>query len=202
MSVEMLKIKCGILDADIKAAQADIMVHMPSTAAYFKPACKEAAEGGVAIIAPGRASKENKPFRAQFDAASEAWRKQESHQWASETSGRFRSIIIGRLRRPSFNLLFSPGLAAGKCALRAFCFGRSTRSYACNTASGGLMTGCAIRFRYGGLMMVCAIRFRYCGLIMGYIRRLFNLIPKTLYLIFKFQRIISSGYLARHPVNI
>ena len=98
--------------------------------------------------------------------------------------------------------LFSPGLAAGKCALRAFCFGRSTRSYACNTASGGLMTGCAIRFRYGGLMMVCAIRFRYCGLIMGYIRRLFNLIPKTLYLIFKFQRIISSGYLARHPVNI
>ena len=56
-----------------------------------------------ARIAPGRASKENKPFRAQFDAASEAWRKQESHQWASETSGRFRSIIIGRLRRPSVN---------------------------------------------------------------------------------------------------
>ena len=162
----MLKIRRIVLETDIKAA-----------------------EGGVALIAPGRASKKNKPFRAQFDAASEAWRKQESHQWASETSGRFRSIIIGRLRRPSFNLLFSPGLAAGKCALRAFCFGRSTRSYACNTASGGLMTG-------------CAIRFRYCGLIMGYIRRLFNLIPKTLYLIFKFQRIISSGYLARHPVNI
>ena len=117
MSVEMLKIRRIVLETDIKAA-----------------------EGGVALIAPGRASKKNKPFRAQFDAASEAWRKQESHQWASETSGRFRSIIIGRLRRPSFNLLFSPGLAAGKCALRAFCFGHSTRSYFCNTASGGFLT--------------------------------------------------------------
>ena len=89
MSVEMLKIKCGILDADIKAAQADIMVHMPSTAAYFKPACKEAAEGGVAIIAPGRASKENKPFRAQFDAAREAWRENRR-----PTNGRRRRPII------------------------------------------------------------------------------------------------------------
>ena len=39
-----------------------------------------------------------------------------------------------------FNPLFSPGLAAGKCALRAFCFGHSTRSYFCNTASGGFLT--------------------------------------------------------------
>ena len=63
LSVEMLKVKCGILDADIKAAG-----------------------GGVASLAPGRNSKENNPFRAQFDAAGESWRKQESHQWASKTS--------------------------------------------------------------------------------------------------------------------
>ena len=93
MSVEMLKLKRIILDADIKAAQGDIMEHMPSTAAYFKPACKEAAEGGVAIIAPGRASKENKPFRAQFDAAREAWRKQGIERWASKTSDNCRQNL-------------------------------------------------------------------------------------------------------------
>ena len=100
MSVEMLKIKCGILDADIKAAQADIMVHMPSTAAYFKPACKEAAGGGVASLAPSRPSKANKPFRARFDVAREAWRKHTPHQWASKTSDNCRQIHAGRLRRP------------------------------------------------------------------------------------------------------
>ena len=123
----------------------------------FQTRVQKAAGGGVAKVAPGRTSKENKPFRAQFDAASEAWRKQESHQWASETSGRFRSIIIGRLRRPSFNLLFSPGLAAGKCALRAFCFGRSTRSYAYNTAFGGFF---ARGFETSSVGGICTITFQ------------------------------------------
>ena len=73
----MLKIRRIVLETDIKAA-----------------------EGGVALIAPGRASKKNKPFRAQFDAASEAWRKQVSHQWASDTSDNYRQTHAGRLRRP------------------------------------------------------------------------------------------------------
>ena len=59
----MLKIKRGILDADIKAAG-----------------------GGVAVVAPSRPSKANKPFRAQFDAAREAWRKHVPERWASKTS--------------------------------------------------------------------------------------------------------------------
>ena len=46
----------------------------------------KAAGGGVAGVAPGRTSKENKPFRAQFDAASEAWRKHTPHHRASKTS--------------------------------------------------------------------------------------------------------------------
>ena len=117
LSVEMLKIKCGILDADIKAAQADIMVHMPSTAAYFKPACKEAAEGGVAIIAPGRASKENKPFRAQFDAAREAWRIKADGQRASKTSGNLRHKYDGRLRRPLKIIHHTPHPCGGNYAL-------------------------------------------------------------------------------------
>ena len=62
-------------------------------ATCFKPACKEAAGGGVASIAPGRASKENKPFRAQFDAAREAWRKQGIERWASKTSDNCRQNL-------------------------------------------------------------------------------------------------------------
>ena len=100
MSVEMLKLKRIILDADIKAAQGDIMEHMPSTAAYFKPACKEAAGGGVASLAPSRPSKANKPFRARFDVAREAWRKQGIERWASKTSDKCRQKYAGRLRRP------------------------------------------------------------------------------------------------------
>ena len=66
----------------------------------FQTRVQKAAGGGVAKVAPGRTSKENKPFRAQFDAASEAWRKQVSHQWASDTSDNYRQTHAGRLRRP------------------------------------------------------------------------------------------------------
>ena len=52
----------------------------------FQTRVQKAAGGGVAKVAPGRTSKENKPFRAQFDAASEAWRKQNCNRWASKTS--------------------------------------------------------------------------------------------------------------------
>ena len=62
-------------------------------------------------------------------------------QWASETSGMCLPVIIGRIRRPLVGHLFSPGLTRG-VELRPkglILLARSTRSYDCNTASGGFL---------------------------------------------------------------
>ena len=59
--------------------------------------------------------------------------------WASKTSVNCGWLYGGRLRRPVVWCMFSPGLTRG-VELRPkglILLARSTRSYSCNTASGG-----------------------------------------------------------------